>query len=955
MNLNTYHNPRMPQFIMVVAIALTAYSFACIASEKDRVTANITFVGGNGIVTEVASDTEIKIRTCVGKLKFPVSALSIIETSSTPDVATVHLTSGDRWVGSIGDNILDDLDIENSEDLIKRHGKIESIRFNSLQNYPFQKPVHYMKFILDDGSQALINPTKIVIPLETEFGRWEIPIGSLRALKFVTPYGSDEPESVIIRLRSGIVQRMQLASQKNYMRSYDSYGNRIKVYHRNITGALSETRFNEASTTEDDENISYIITLKNGETKTVSLPVSILKHKTNAGVMPFITPMIASITSDTNSKYGNMLTTVYGELIPGNIATSEFNIIADNDDGYTPIKIDDLDKIIMNSATIPVPDKWLVWYLKSGMTLIGRFESLDQLLTADDKEIDPNTIFSLSPAEDSSEFVNVTREGHVTTYKTTSQKVTIALLTTGTTISIPWKDVVMVKLEKEITPRLLQTSPVVIERKKEPRRRLEVATKFVPEEDVEQSKVVASENKIETIKLRTAIGTLELNPSIIAKISIDKIASKACVTTIYSDKLITSIPSKSWLEELQNIDDYEFPKDDLFEIIFRESEAPKKSKNSFACRLITGDILYGILPDQELIIKKTENRGESIQVNLNKLNQISLDDAGQLTFLMQHGNVTATPKKRELKTLFWGNTNKIAFKQIEVLALNNLELPPPTGFHLGMTSFLRNEILVEGGEFMQGSNSGMPNESPVHTSAVSSFYMDSTEVTRAQFAVFVNETGYETLAEQSAAKVTWQKPGFIQRQTDPAVCVSWIDAVEYCNWRSKKTKLSKCYILDKERMVETDRTAMGYRLPTEAEWEFAARNRGQNNTYAWENSSTTILAANYHQDSLSEERWVWTNPVQTFSPNGLGIFGLSGNVWEWCEDLYFDMAYSAQLNNNVHNPCITHNSAPGLVRRVMRGGSFKNRINLLRCTSRGSGHPFAFSSHVGFRCVRNAK
>ena len=94
--------------------------------------------------------------------------------------------------------------------------------------------------------------------------------------------------------------------------------------------------------------------------------------------------------------------------------------------------------------------------------------------------------------------------------------------------------------------------------------------------------------------------------------------------------------------------------------------------------------------------------------------------------------------------------------------------------------------------------------------------------------------------------------------------------------------------------------------------------------------------------------------MREFPANDLGIYGLGGNVWEWCEDWYFDRAYLALQNQPPHNPCITFGSAAGLTRRVMRGGSFRNDLDLLRCTSRGSGLPYAFSNHVGFRCVRKA-
>jgi formylglycine-generating enzyme required for sulfatase activity len=193
----------------------------------------------------------------------------------------------------------------------------------------------------------------------------------------------------------------------------------------------------------------------------------------------------------------------------------------------------------------------------------------------------------------------------------------------------------------------------------------------------------------------------------------------------------------------------------------------------------------------------------------------------------------------------------------------------------------------------------------------------------------------------------------VQSRNDPAVCISWDDAAAYCNWRSRKSGLTPCYSINKDKSVDTDREATGYRLPTEAEWEFAARSGGKDNTYACRESSGDLWA-NYKATS-ENDKWIWTNPVKDFPPNELGLYGLSGNVWEWCEDWYFNKAYASLQNRKVHNPCITLDNAPGLNKRVMRGGSFYNSKGWLRCTSRGNGLPYAYSNRVGFRCARNAQ
>jgi len=938
---NHFCKSLIPYITTVATFAIVTFG-NCHASESKNtsVTIGITFKDGKNINFETDGNDELGFKTCAGKLRFPCRSISRIEIPGNSEADTVHLSSGDRWRTIIDNNFLKKLNVKRIKKMINLHGAVTYIKFNSLPQAHIQAKTHYMKLIMNDGSQALIDPTELLLPLETMYGERKISIGSLRAIKFITSPEYDAPDSVIIRFHTGFVKRMKL-NGKNYLRTIDCSGNILKIYHQDIMGILSSTKIEDSAidSSETDSVLNtYQIKLKDDHEISVSLPISIWKFKTDTGTMHISTPMISNFQSNAEENKPQILTTVFGEIFSGKLMMRQIQTANKyNDKAY--IDIDDINIISTDTAIMQVPEKWLVWYLKSGTAMIGRFADTTGLYTGNDLEIQADAITALSPATDNSSFVNITKDGEATTYNTKSKRVKIVLLTTGMTISIPWKDVCIVKSQKVITEESLQNLPVAIE----------------TESDDENENVYVDETE-RNIKLKTAIGKLELQPNSFAKITIDKSASKACVTSIYDDKFITSIPTRKWFEDLQNINDYEYPEEELFEINLRESQTPTPKNNTFVCRLTTGDILYGELPKQEIHIKKRDSKSAPIKVNVNKLQQISRDDEGCLIFHLQRGNILATPKQKQLEIVLFatGNTNRIAFKKIESLIVNSSKLPPTTCFYPGMPAAMKNEILVKGGSFMQGSESGMPDERPVHTTSISSFYMDSTEVTRAQFAAFIRDTGYETLAEQTESRITWKTPGFIQRQTDPVVCISWNDAIEYCNWRSNQANLPVCYTIDKDATAETDRTAMGYRLPTESEWEFAARNRGQNNTYAWDNkyaNSTTL--ANYQQEDLSEDKWVWTNPVQTFPANGLGIFGLSGNVWEWCEDIYFSKAYSTLRNNQMHNPCITSNSAPGHNRRTMRGGSFKNRLDLLRCTSRGNGQPYAFSNHVGFRCTRN--
>jgi len=299
-------------------------------------------------------------------------------------------------------------------------------------------------------------------------------------------------------------------------------------------------------------------------------------------------------------------------------------------------------------------------------------------------------------------------------------------------------------------------------------------------------------------------------------------------------------------------------------------------------------------------------------------------------------------------------------------------------------------VFVRGGTFGMGSERGncMEDESPVHDVTLSDFIMDACEITKAQFAEFISDTGYKTDAEEARSVNTWQSPGFLQMSDEPVVCVSWHDAVRFCNWRSKRERLERCYKFKRRgRKVICHRGRNGYRLPTEAEWEYAAGSGGKDVTYPWGHSQMTegggrpstgsgspigersagfagpgrleakmeigVRFANFRQGAGElRDKWAWTNPVKAFPSNTFALYGMGGNVWEWCQDWYSELAYTAVHRRQSHDPCVETDNIPGLSRRVMRGGSFANELDMLRCAGRGSGLPHASANRVGFRCVK---
>ncbi|RRB03851.1 formylglycine-generating enzyme family protein [Larkinella rosea] len=291
-------------------------------------------------------------------------------------------------------------------------------------------------------------------------------------------------------------------------------------------------------------------------------------------------------------------------------------------------------------------------------------------------------------------------------------------------------------------------------------------------------------------------------------------------------------------------------------------------------------------------------------------------------------------------------------------------------------------VLIPGGTFQMGSDE-FPDSRPLHTVKVDGFWMDKHEVTNAEFARFVAATNYVTVAErplnpkdypdvpadklvpgsavftppnqqvslenplawwQYVAGASWKHPSGTQstiqgRENLPVVHVSYEDAAAYAKWAGK-------------------------RLPTEAEWEFAAQGGKGNRKYYWGDELkpggkwiANIYQGNFPNQNAKEDGFAGIAPVQSFPANPYGLYDMDGNVWEWCQDLYRPDYYRNSPKENPKGPADSFDpDEPGAVKYVQRGGSFlcsDQYCIRYKAGSRGKGEVSSGSDNLGFRCVRN--
>ena len=288
----------------------------------------------------------------------------------------------------------------------------------------------------------------------------------------------------------------------------------------------------------------------------------------------------------------------------------------------------------------------------------------------------------------------------------------------------------------------------------------------------------------------------------------------------------------------------------------------------------------------------------------------------------------------------------------------------------GMTEVPSGMVLIPAGDFVMGNatnvfpaGEGGSDELPQHTVSISAFYMDQAEVTKAKWDEVYNwatNNGYG-----------FDNSGSGKATNHPVHTVNWYDCVKWANARSEMEGMTACSTVSGEvfragtDIPVCDFVADGYRLPTEAEWEKAARGGAGNRRFPWTDTSTIqhtranyyAWTANYTYDTSATENYhpdydsggvPYTSPVGSFAPNGYGLYDMAGNLWEWCWDRYGSTYYGSSPSEDPRGPASGSD-------RVRRGGNWNLYAFSCRVADRHLYSPGSGSSILGFRLVRAAQ
>ena len=361
---------------------------------------------------------------------------------------------------------------------------------------------------------------------------------------------------------------------------------------------------------------------------------------------------------------------------------------------------------------------------------------------------------------------------------------------------------------------------------------------------------------------------------------------------------------------------------------------------------------------------------------------------GVVSYWITDKNPPETAKQGKLITA--GRSAKASIARGFAPTISNPATPPgkaPDGM-----------VWIPGGTFSMGATDPttlqdggeepMNDARPVHRVYVDGFWMDKTEVTNAEFRQFVKATGYVTVAEKKpnpedfpgveadklvAGSIVFFPP---KQQVQLGDYRQWWRFVPGANWKHPFGPGSNIKGKDNYPVVHVTYTDAevyaqwaGKRLPTEAEWEFAARGGLSGKPYVWSDQLTpngkwmaNIFEGHFPESDDAADGYAGIAPVAQYPANGYGLYDMAGNVWEWCHDwyradYYRQLAMTSDVTNNPQGPDTSDDpNEPGIQKRVQRGGSFlctNQYCTRYMVGTRGKGEINSSTNHIGFRCIKS--
>ena len=449
----------------------------------------------------------------------------------------------------------------------------------------------------------------------------------------------------------------------------------------------------------------------------------------------------------------------------------------------------------------------------------------------------------------------------------------------------------------------------------------------------------------EKFSIRTSYAHLDVVTKYIAGINLEGGANNIeSLITVNNDRFSGFIDDAIIIFKLTNGQQFEIRHEKILKLVFRQrSQEMAGMKWSQFMWLKKGDYFHGQILTQNILLSTIyakipldlETTEAIILIgDYNPLAIVKMTNGDSVQGILETEDIQIELDLGSVIEVYQDRIDRIFFKDGHVPAWATKD------------SFL----LVEKGSFIMGNRDGASDEKPAHTVTLTyNFYIGKYEVTFNEYDAFCKATDRSNnYAGDSAGGIK------------PMVLVTWWDSIAYCNWLSEKEGIPKAYdddgnLLDKDGMITTDPSkVVGYRLPTEAEWEYAARGGKKSKGYKYSGSDNVDDVAwcrrnsgNEYLDESDTSKFVGNNcrdhEVGKKAPNELELYDMSGNVEEWCSDFYTYYPGSPKTN--------PYNSTNGSD-RVIRGGSYQERASKTTVASRSYCDPTHRGFFVGFRICR---